>query len=190
MKKHNNIYTISIFLAIFIISCRKEPIAPVNESELITTIKLTLTDTAAPNNSYTFSWKDIDGDGGANPIIDTIKLPTNTVFDANLLILNESTSDIDTISNEIEEESTAHQFFYQSIPTDALVNLTYTSFDTDGKPLGGDFRLKTKNTATTSTLRISLIHLVQKSAAGVANGDITNSGGETDIEIELPVKIY
>lgn len=189
-KKTKSVIFFILFTSLIFMSCRKEPIAPTNESELITTIKLTLKDTASPYTTYTFIWKDIDGDGGTNPIIDSIKIQTEKTYNATLLILDESTSAIDTISNEIEDESTAHQFFYQSIPTDAITNFTYTSFDTNNQPLGNTFSFNTKNTSTSSTLRISLIHQPQKSAIGVIDGNITNAGGETDIEIEFPVKIF
>lgn len=172
------------------ISCKKDPVTPINESELITTVKLTLTDTAAPYTTYNFSWKDLDGEGGSNPTIDSIKIPNGKVFYASLLLLDESSADVDTISNEIEEESADHQFFYQSTPSDVLTNFTYSSFDDDGKPLGSEFGFKSKNTTASGTLKISLVHEPNKSASGVANGDITNAGGETDVEVNFPIKLY
>jgi len=190
MKKHNILSILIILIAVTIVSCKKDPVAPVNESELITTVKLTLTDTAAPYTSYSFTWRDLDGDGGNAPVIDSINIPVGKVFAASLLLLDERTADVDTISNEIEEESVDHQFFYQSTPTDALTNFTYTSFDDDGKPLGSEFGFKTKATTTNATFRISLVHQPEKSAAGVASGDITNAGGETDIEVDFPVKLF
>jgi hypothetical protein len=39
------------------------------------------------------------------------------------------------------------------------------------------------------TIRVTLIHEPMKSAAGVSSGDITNAGGETDIEVGLPVVV-
>jgi hypothetical protein len=177
-------------LTILAISCKKDPVTLVNESELITTVKLTLTDTAAPYTTYNFTWKDLDGDGGSNPTIDSIKIPNGKVFYASLLLLDESSTDVDTISNEIEEESANHQFFYQSTPSDVLTNFTYSSFDDDGKPLGSEFGFKSKGSFANGTLKISLVHEPNKSASGVASGDITNAGGETDVEVSFPVIVY
>ena len=182
----------STFAAIlFMVSCKKEPAEPINESELITTLKLTLTDSATPANVYTFIFKDIDGEGGANPTIDSVKVPVGKTYLASLLILDErDASAVDTISNEIEEESADHQFFYQSTPTDVISNFNYLSFDDNGKPLGTEFKLKAKATTSNGTLRVTLRHEPNKSAAGVADGDITNAAGETDIEVEFPVRLY
>lgn len=185
-----------IFAIILIVTntaCHKEPVAPVNEQELITTLKLTLTDTAAPSSVYTIMFQDLDGEGGADGIYtpDSLVLPAGKVFNANLLLLDERDElAIDTTNNEIEEESAVHQFFYESIPTDIISNFNYLSFDDNGKPLGTEFKCKAKAAASNGTLRITLRHEPSKSADGVADGDITNADGETDIEVEFPVRLY
>ena len=43
--------------------------------------------------------------------------------------------------------------------------------------------------ASVGTLKVTLRHEPNKSAAGVVGGDITNAGGETDIEVEFPIVI-
>jgi hypothetical protein len=48
--------------------------------------------------------------------------------------------------------------------------------------------LTTEN-AGTGKLKIVLRHKPDKNASGVANGNIANAGGETDIEVEYNVVI-
>lgn len=194
MKKMHIIeFVVAIILIVINTACHKEPIAPINEQELITTLILTLTDTAAPHAAYTIMFQDLDGEGGADGIYtpDSLILPAGKVFNANLLLLDERDElAIDTTNNEIEEESAVHQFFYESIPTDILKNFTYLSFDVNGKPLGTSFSMKANETTSKGTFKITLRHEPNKDADGVANGDITNADGETDIEVNFPVRIY
>lgn len=86
----------------------------------------------------------------------------------------------------MEEEGVDHQVFYQ-LPT-ALGTFTYTDLDLNGKPIGLTFSLTTGN-AGTGNLTVTLRHLPNKSAAGVASGDITNAGGATDASVTYPVTV-
>jgi len=73
--------------------------------------------------------------------------------------------------------------------------------DADGNPVGLSSTLTTGAAGSgtlTVTLRhepmksatgVTLRHEPMKSATGVADGDITNAGGETDIEIVFPVDV-
>ena len=95
-----------------------------------------------------------------------------------------------TSTNEIKDLNTAHQFFYQSIPSDVITNFSYVDFDDHGKPLGNLFECKTNAVVSTGTLRITLRHQPNKDGINVANNDITNADGETDIEVNFPVQLY
>ena len=191
MKTTKILASILILATVFMAGCKKDPVTPPDESELITTLKLTFTDTAAPYTSYIAVFRDLDGDGGIAAILDSLKIPAGKVFSASLLLLDErDVSVIDTTSNEIEAEKAAHQFFYQSIPADVITNFTYLTFDDNGKPLGTEFGCKTKSVPATGKLRITLRHQPDKNATGVSSGDITNANGETDIEVEFPVRLY
>lgn len=177
-------------LSSVIISCRKDPKTPLAEQELITTLKITLEDTAAPYSSKIFAFTDIDGDGGDAAILDTIKIPAGKVFHASLLLLDERNFPADTTNNEIEELNTEHQFFYQSFPNDIISGFSYLDTDDNGKPMGLRFECVSKSTATSGFLRITLRHQPNKDGLNVSNNDITNADGETDIEVEFPVIIY
>ncbi len=178
------------FVLVFVIGCRKDPKTPAAEQELITTLKLTLTDTAAPYLSQTFIFADIDGDGGETASIDTIKILAGKVFNASLLLLDERNFPADTSTNEIKSLNTEHQFFYQSMPSDMITNFTYLDFDDNGKPLGDLFECKTNAVVSNGILRITLRHQPNKNGLNVSNNDITNADGETDIEVNFPVILH
>lgn len=160
--------------------------APVNENELITTLRITFVDQGAgPDKVWQF--RDADGDGGAPAVITADTLLPNATYHASLLLLNESVSPVDTASNEVLEEGVAHQFFYQV----SGVGLAFAYADTDGngKPIGLS---TTASTATpgAGTVRVTLRHEPDKNGANVAAGDITNAGGSTDLEVIFPAVVH
>jgi hypothetical protein len=108
---------------------------------------------------------------------DTQQLPPTSFF---------MSRDDEEVEEEIEEEDDEHQFFFS---TTGGLNATVAYDDTDGtNPVG----LKTKVTtaeASQGTLRVTLRHEPNKSAEGVSAGNITNAGGETDIEVEFDVTV-
>ncbi len=177
------------FLIVFALfafaSCEKDDPEIENEEELITTLKYTLTSTA-DGTVVEGVFQDIDGDGGNAPLITNINLKSNTIYNGTLTLLNESVSPAENISEEVEEEADEHQFFFAA----SQANLTVTYNDTDGnnRPVGLKTILTT-GTSSSGKLRVTLRHLPNKSATGVVGGDITNAGGETDIEVEFNVQI-
>lgn len=159
---------------------------PVNEEEVITTLTATLTPVGGGTN-ITLQTQDLDGDGPNAPVI-TVSSPLaiNTTYNGSLVLLNETESPAEIINEEIEAEDDEHQFFYQA--TNDVATFTYVDVDGDGNPLGLEFTLITTNTAT-GTITITLRHEPNKSATGVSDGDITNAGGETDIQAVFPVTV-
>lgn len=113
-------------------------------------------------------------------------LNANTVYNGEITFLNETVTPADNITAEVEEEGEEHQIFYQ-IPA-SLGTIGYTDFDVNAKPVGLTFTYTTGN-AGTGNLTVTLRHLPNKSAAGVAAGDITNAGGATDAQVTYPIVI-
>lgn len=181
-KKHIPIIALSSI--IFFTSCEKTPVVP-NEEEIITTLSYTLTP-AGGGSPIVLTYKDLDGDGGNAPVITGGTLNDSTTYSGVLELLNETKSPADTITNEIRAEAIHHQFFFQT--TINGLNINYNDTDSDGKPLGLASTLTTLS-AGTGTLTITLRHEPNKSAAGVAAGNIANAGGETDLEISFNVTI-
>src|SRR5688572_22097059 len=117
MKKLMKHLVLVLSFSSIILSCRKKddpiPSNPQNpnEEELITTLKLILTEDGT-GTVYTFVFKDLDGDGGNSPVKDNIVLPANKTYAGQVVLLDETKNPVDSISNEVLEEGDEHQFFY------------------------------------------------------------------------------
>ena len=118
----------------------------------------------------------------------TVSAPTLVSFDT--FILNELNNPVDEITEEVQEEGAEHQVFYQLASTIGTVAYHTANTDDNGNPIGLQFTLTTSaNNATSGTFVVTLIHLPNKTATGVAAGDITNAGGATDALAIFPLTI-
>lgn len=177
--------------AVFISGCKEDDPEPVNEEELITTINLVFTKLNAsgqPDGSDPIlaTWYDEDGSGSVAPVIDGITLQSGSTYSLDLELLDESKTPVGNITEEISEEDEEHQFFFQS--TDVNVSVSYEDTDSNGKPVG------LSNSVTTSlagqgTFKVILRHMPDKNASGVSAGNVTNAGGETDIETTFSLSV-
>ena len=68
------------------------------------------------------------------------------------------------------------------------MDVAYGDTDSEGRPIG-IVGTMTTNDAGTGTLTVTLRHEPAKDAAGVVDGDITNAGGETDVEAEFDLVV-
>lgn len=168
------------FIFLLSSSCGDETIP--NESELITSVYLQLVDTVQ-NDTIHISFIDLDGSGGIPPVVITPDLKVQTEYLASILLLNESVSPAINISAEVDAEKENHQFFYISSGSTPL-DISYADQDANGYPLGARFKLRTSQSGQ-GLLKIVLRHEPDKTATGVAMGNITNAGGETDIEVDF-----
>lgn len=188
MKKHT-LLSVTLAGIIFISGCKKEPDAPANEEELITTLILSLKKQGT-STIQNFTFNDPDGPGGIAATVDSVIIDKASIYDASILLLNTQKTPADTISNEVLSEGTLHQFFYKSTPATVLSGFSYLApNDTDGNPIGLKFDFDTWNWENAGTLNIILRHQPVKTASGVSGGDITNADGETDIEVDFPVRL-
>ena len=160
-------------------SCSSEDPEIVNEEELITTLRVTLTPQGG-GNVVTLQLQDLDGDGPNAPIT-TVSGPlqANKTYTGVTQVLNETESPAENITLEVEEEGDEHQFFYTF--SNSIATVTYTDQDKNGRPVGINFNLTTTS-AGIGILTVVLRHEPNKTAAGVMAGNITNAGGETDVE--------
>jgi hypothetical protein len=183
MKKVKFLAT-AIFVTVLFVSCSNDddtPV-PVNEEEVITTLTVTLT----PNGigtAITLQTRDLDGDGPNAPVI-TVSgdLTAGVLYNGSIVLLNETESPAEDITEEVQEEAEEHQFFYT---TGGEIDLTtdYSDFDGDGNPLGTQFAL-TAGAASSGTLTFTLRHDLTKPNTGL--GD---AGGETDIAATFNVTV-
>lgn len=191
MKMKKQMILALLTLALVAVGCKKDkddpvvPAAPVNEEELITTLRLHFH--SANNVEHKqFSFVDVDGDGGAAPVITADALSADSVYTVEIEVLNESVDPADDITVEIEEEGAEHQFFFRANGVNATI--VYSDADANGRPIGLRSNW-TIGAAVSGTLTVTLRHEPDKTAAGVSGGDITNAGGETDIEVEFPLVV-
>ncbi|GAA4066562.1 hypothetical protein GCM10022389_09240 [Flavobacterium cheonanense] len=180
--------TNKLFLSLFafaLISCSDDDNpAPVNEEEVITTVRTTL---VAGSQTVTLLSRDLDGDGPNAPVVTVSgNLTAGTTYTGSVEFFNETINPADNITTEVEEEGVDHQIFYQAPAS--IGTFTYTDTDANGKPIGLDFTLVTASAAT-GNLTVTLRHLPNKSAAGVSTGNIANAGGATDAQVTYPLVV-
>ena len=174
-----------IVTAVTFSSCKKDKTVIPNEEEVITTLNYTLTPVGG-GTAVTMTFRDVDGDGGNDPVITGGVLAANTTYTGAMELLNETESPAEDITEEIEEEDADHQFFYST--TVNGLSVSYTDQDDDGNPVGLKTEVSTTGTGT-GEMTVILRHEPNKSGAGVSSGNIANAGGETDIEVTFDVDV-
>lgn len=146
----------------------------VNEEETITTMTVTLVPQGG-GDTITLQSQDLDGDGPNAPTVTVSgNLAGNTTYDGTIVLLNETETPAEDITEEVAEEDDEHQFFFGV--SGSINAVTYGDFDGDGNPLGITFDLET-STAGAASLTITLRHEPKKPN----DGTLADAGGETDI---------
>jgi hypothetical protein len=166
-------------------SCDKNDLpAPVNEEEVITTVRVTLT---GGGQTISLTSRDLDGDGPNAPVFTTVgTIAANTTYTGTVVFLNELVNPIENITEEVVEEGVDHQVFYQA--NSLLGTFTYSDTDANGRPIGVNFNYTSAN-ASNGNLTVTLIHLPNKTASGVSAGNIANAAGSTDAEVVFPIVV-
>ncbi|WP_223034340.1 type 1 periplasmic binding fold superfamily protein [Hanstruepera marina] len=185
MKSFLKLLTL-LLITNLIVSCSNDddntPPPPVNEEEVITTMTITFMPQGG-GTDVVLKTQDLDGDG-PNPPVVTISGPfaSNTTYTGSVEFLNELEDPAEDITEEVQAEGLEHQVFFTV--TNSLGTVTYNDMDADGNPIGLDITFQTIDTgsAVDGDITVTLRHEPNKDAAGVSDGDITNAGGETDIE--------
>lgn len=185
MKLQHPIQLLFILAILVFVSCEKDdPIIP-NEEEVITTLTYTLV-ADGTGDTVTLRFEDLDGDGGDSPIITGGTLAANQTYTGTITLLNEQESPAEDITAEVKEEDEEHQFFFQTTINGLTVG--YADQDENSNPIGIITSVTTGD-ADTGSITIILRHEPNKDATNVADGDISNAGGETDIEVTFPVEV-
>jgi len=167
-------------------ACKNEPPKVENEEETITTLELVFTPVNG-GKSVKFKYQDLDGDGANPPIYTTDFLDSNTTYNTQITLLNESSNPVVNITDEVKAEGVDHQFFYLSEPSN-LAAIQYNDKDANDYPIGIQtvFQMLKKGDGK---LKIILRHKPNKKGSNVSAGDVANAGGETDIEVQFDLKI-
>jgi len=182
MRKKNLYFILAFLLMLSIEGCKKDPVVDPNESELITTVKVVLTERVSGTQTI-YEFKDLDGVGGAAPSkFDEIVLAKGKVYGCNLQFLNESKIPADDITLEVFKEGIDHQIYLSA--SDALVVVSNLSTDAKGLPLGITSTWTAAAAAGTGTFNVTLKH---KPGVKVA-GDLV-SVGDTDLAIDFKLSV-
>lgn len=176
---------ISLFFISIIYSCKKdktnEPI-PINQSELITKVQLIFTDSITNSIVHTATFSDLDGPGGNAATIDSILLSSSTTYYMDILVLDETKTPVDTISNEVLEEGDVHLFVFSPNPTSNFLETILLDLDSNFKPIGLSSILKT-SAAGVGTYSVELRHFTS------AQAKADNLVYDTDISILFNVRL-
>jgi hypothetical protein len=173
-------------LAVFVTSCKKDKDDDQHEHdhEVIGTVNLKFTK-AGTGEVSTFSWKDLDGDGGNPPVIQELALDENAVYNVSVELLDIEGHDL---THDIEDhEADHHRFYYEVTVTGGAITISDLDKDDDGVTLG----LKSKWTTTghsEGTVKITLRHYQNDNKA---EADLVNSSkSATDAELVFPVHVH
>ncbi len=180
--KNLKFLTAALFVSSLFIGCSKDDAPePVNEEEVITTLTVKL----VPNDGGTeiiLQTRDLDGDGPNEPVITTGDLATGVTYSGSIVLLNETVDPAEDITEEVEEESVEHQFFYTA--TGGLdVTTNGENLDSEGNKLGTEFTL-VAGAVSSGTLTFTLRHEPTKPNTGLNDAD-----GETDISATFDVSV-
>ncbi|MGW8121043.1 hypothetical protein ACV07N_00175 [Roseivirga echinicomitans] len=183
------LYSLAVFAALLTVTaCGSDDPEPVNQEELITTLRVTFTGTG-PNDGEVVvaTFKDLDGTGGNPPeITDPVFLTANAAYDVSVVLLNETQSPAEDITKEVEEEADEHQLFF--IANNISLTYQYSDQDINDNPIGLEGNVVVSS-AGSGTLQVLLIHEPNKNAIGVSAGNPENAGGETDLSVTFNVVI-
>ena len=169
------------FLFFHLISCKKEPIVDPNEGELITTVKVKLTDLLQGSSSVKeFVFQDLDGEGGVAPQrLDQIIVSKGRSYKCEVELLNESVNPVDQVTEEVLKEGVDHQLYFTATPS-GLTSFTYGDKDANGLPIGITTFWNTGSNAGSGTLNITLKH-----KPGIKKPDDAMVVGDTDLSIDF-----
>ena len=162
-------------------SCKKDNTDTGNQSEQITTFRLTLRETGS-SVTKVFEFRDVDGTGGNPPVkFDPIILSASKNYACSIEVFNESISPSVNITPEILAEGDDHQFYFE--PAGVNINLLNLDIDSKGLPIGLSSTWNT-GAAGNGTMKITLKHKPGTKEAG----DLV-SKGETDIELNFTAQV-
>ena len=178
-------YLAFVGIAITALSCNNDDTMTPNEPEVITTAILSLVPEGG-TESINLVWRDLDGDGANPPEITGDTLAANTRYTTALILLNETTNPAINITAEILLEDIEHQAFYNT--TVSGMTILYNDMDIQGYPLGLEMEVNTGGPSG-GTINVVLRHMPDKAAEGVAQGNIANANGETDLNVDFPVTV-
>ena len=156
--------------------------------EEINILRYTLTNEADATDVVTFTFKDEDGEGGADGTTEVSgALTAEASYKGVLELLHEEEDgEIENVGEEIaESEADEHEIFYIT----NVAALAFETTDVDGNNYALGFKTNaTTGTAGTGNLTISVVHEGKKPNDGSV-ADALSGNGTTDIEVSFAVEV-
>lgn len=163
-------------------SCNDDDPEPENEPEVITRMEIRFTNQANASNVVIAEFNDPDGPGGQAPTFQHPTFQAGATYVGEIRLWNDLENEEKT--QEIQEEDDEHQFFFV-YTNNVFSSREYLDQDPNGLPVGLRTRFTASATAGSGTLRVALRHMPTKNT----EGDITNAGGDTDIDVTFNVTV-
>lgn len=177
---------LSLFAMLSITACNKDKVdnpQPV-EQELITTLRLNVTDSTGFNQSFSYKVENGFEDGTGTITVDTLRLAPQKSYNVTITVLNEKKTPAEDVTAEIIQERNKHLFFFSSNPASGNGSIQFSNGNKDDNnaPFNQTLRFSTGLTGT-GALTVTLKHEPTNKNATTA----TAAGGETDAEAVFPV---
>jgi hypothetical protein len=216
MKTTIKLFSITVTVLLLIAaSCKKDKKDPIQEptptpdsQEVITTFKLILRDSAS-NMSSVCMFKDPDGEGGqagfygpsSTTQTDSVfTLNANKTYFTQIVLLDETKSPVDSISNEVKAEGVEHMFFYNHGNNSILnsgnpytvqlngsgIKITYLDLDAGTPQRGIGLQTRWRTQMSTGTTK-HLLNITLKHQPDAKDG--TYAPGESDISVDFKVMV-
>ncbi|MCB9187393.1 MAG: type 1 periplasmic binding fold superfamily protein [Flavobacteriales bacterium] len=136
-------------------------------------------------NAVILQYLDRDGQGGRPAMVNSGLLKPETTYQCQLQINTLGKHLIDSTS--VTQHPELHQVFF--LPQNGLqISTAYSDLDANGLPVGFHSTITTGSPSNGELLLI-IKHLPNKRAVGVAQGDLTNAAGKTDLEVGFAIRI-
>lgn len=192
--------SITLFISILFSACSTDKIdnpEPVNETEVISHVKLKFTDEKDDETTYTYVdpiYREEDYD---DPVI---QLDPHKTYDVSVEFWNKSNPDeVENVTGEVMEERDDHFVEYRFQGTDMAISRTDSeeSIDKNDVKIGLSTQWNTNNSADGS-VEITLIHQPETKITADHNTDLDDEdygdkgdheGGETDAEIVYDLEV-
>lgn len=215
-KTQYQLMMVLMAFSIIFTACKKdkndpqpEPEPPVaNEEEVITTLKLELTDSASGTTKVYF-FKDPDGAGGqaawygpdaATQSDSVLSLDAGKTYYGTVILLDETKTPADSVSNEVNEEGADHMFFYNNGNNSILntgnpytvqlngsqVKISYTDLDNGTPQRGIGLKTRWRTYASTAGIKYPL-NITLRHQPDAKDGSY--APGESDVSVDFKLKV-
>ena len=171
-------FCLAIGVAALLDSCKNE--STPTTSEHITTLRV-VAQNLSTNVTDTFTYVNYN-ETKSNPpsYVDTIRLQANSSYTIQVILLNETLSPVQNMTDTIEARGDNHLMIYNIDPTE-LFSLKMLDKDSKGLPIG------LMSTWTTTNTTNGWLRMILRQQPGNKNG--TQTPGITDFEADFPVSV-